>query len=175
MPGFSIAGDGIDGRNKNNRAEFRRKHRWRFTVAGTSMNQTDFIYLQKAARPSFKLEAPEVHHDQEVAYFAGKQTWEEITLEFYDATTPVDITTKLWDWVNTIVSLNGGEMGVEPPSGYKKDVTLEMTDGKGESIDTWVLYGAWPMSTNWNDIDYSSTDIQTISVTLKFDRAMKTI
>ena len=86
MPGFNVQGGTTTGRDKNNRAEFRRKHRWRVTAhTGFTTQAQDWLYLQKAARPSFKYLEAEVHHDQEVAFFAGKQTWNEITLVFYDA------------------------------------------------------------------------------------------
>lgn len=177
MPGFQVQGSAVDGQNKNNRIETRRKHRWRFTAGFLRPNE--WIYLEKAARPSFQLENPEMHHDQEVAYFAGKQTFEEITLEFYDAIGGnVDVTRRLYEWIaggtsESVVNL-GDPASVNIPASYKTDIELEMTDGQGNPLDAWTLFGAWPKSTNWNDLDYTNTEIQRVTVVLKFDRAVKT-
>ena len=80
MPGFAI-NNTDESQSKDYKAEFHRQHRWRITNFSQSniLNPREFLYLAKAARPSFKVEAAEVHHDQEVAYFAGKQTWDNIT------------------------------------------------------------------------------------------------
>ncbi|MBW2149329.1 MAG: phage tail protein [Deltaproteobacteria bacterium] len=171
MPGFKIPGSGDD-KSKDHKAEFLRKHRWRIT--GTDiMTAGEWIYLKKAARPSFQLEEVVVHHDQEEAYFAGKQKWEEITLEFYDVTEPKNITDKLWKWVNEVVVIP--DVVVNVPKNYKKDnLKIQCTDGKGGVIHEWTLFGVWPKTTNWNDLDYESTDIQTVTVTMRFDRAHKT-
>jgi len=176
MPGFQVQGSGIDAQNKNNRIETRRKHRWRFIIGFLRPNE--WIYLEKAARPSFQFETPEMHHDQEVAYFAGKQTFEEITLEFYDAIGgTISMTDRLYDWIVGAETQSVGKLddpvGVNIPEQYKIDITLEMTDGQGNALDQWTLFGAWPKSTNWNDLDYSNTEIQRVTVVLRFDRAVK--
>lgn len=174
MPGFTIKGE-TGSQNKDNKIESKRKHRWRFTTG--FLNQDEWVYLEKAARPSFNLETPEMHHDQEVAYFAGKQTFEEITLEFYDVFgNGKDLSARLYEWIagggdRSVVDLSN--ISVMSPRTYKTQVTLEMTDGKGTAIETWTLYGAWPKSTNWNDLDYSNTEIQRITTVLRFDRAIK--
>lgn len=171
MPGFNIAPaeNGID-----HKAEFHRKHRWRFTILEDNVvSPREFLYLSKAARPSFKIEEALVHHDQEVAYFAGKQTWETIVLEFYDAIggAGVDetISQKMWTWVTNATGITNAL--VDPPENYKNTLQLEMTDGAGFAEETWKLHGTWVLETNWNDLDYSSSDIQLVSVTIRFDRA----
>lgn len=185
MPGFQVDGSAVNAENKNNRVETRRKHRWRFQTG--FLSQGEWVYLEKAARPSFSLETPEMHHDQEVASFAGKQSWEEITLEFYDTVgdNGPDMTDRLYQWIaggannagadgtGSVVNLEG-TVTVNLPSGYKTDVTLQMTDGQGEVLDEWTLFGAWPKSTNWNDLDYSNTEIQRVTTVLRYDRATKT-
>lgn len=173
MPGFRYQDSLAEDQNKNAKVESRRKHRWRFTTG--FLNPGEWIYLKSASRPSFSLETPEMHHDQEVAYFAGKQTFDEMSLEFYDVLEP-DLTNRLYDWIAGGVEqsvTNLSDATVSEPADYKVTVNLEMTDGQGETIDSWRLLGAWPKDTNWNDMDYSDTDLQTVSVTLRYDRAIK--
>ena len=171
MPGFNInqATDGID-----HKAEFRRKHRWRFTILEDStVSPREFLYLQKAARPNFKITPAEVHHDQEIAYFAGKQEWDTINLEFYDAVEGAgvseSISSLVYRWVEVATDIEGA--GVSDPGVYKQTLQLEMTDGFGLADETWILHGAWVMESNWNDLDYGSSDIQLVSVMIRFDRA----
>jgi hypothetical protein len=172
MPGFNIGG-GSSSRQKSNTAEPRRKHRWRVTALGDILAPGELVYLMKAARPQFKYEAPEMHHDQEVAYFAGKQTWEPITFTFYDIEQPIDVSQKLYFWVNTVTTsfLNpAAETAVDIPANYKKDASLELTDGQGRASETWDLFGCWPMDTNWNDLDYTNTEIQLVDVVVRYDK-----
>lgn len=172
MPGFAI--NQTDSANsKDHIAEFRRKHRWRFTILeDNTVSPREFLYLAKAARPSFKITPAEVHHDQEVAYFAGKQEWETLPLEFYDAVGGAgveDMSAKVYEWVNNSTNIQAAEVSL--PEDYKNTLQLEMTDGEGFADETWILYGAWVMESNWNDLDYSNSDIQLVSCTIRFDRA----
>jgi hypothetical protein len=119
-----------------------------------------------------------MHHDQERAYFAGRTEWDPIDLEFYDAEQDPDVSEWVWDWVcgNRGVS-DIAAVTVRLPSGgsegYKQEGELQMRDGQGTETETWKLKGAWPIESNWNDLDYSSSDIQLITVKLRFDRAIR--
>lgn len=170
MPGFNIGGSGglvpaI--------IETRRKHRWVFEALITDklFGQVERLILQKAQRPQFKLAEPEMHHNQEVAYFAGKQTWEPLTLTWYDAENP-DVSLALWTWINTVVNMT--TLNVAPPAEYKKSATLSMVDGSWQPTERWLLMNCWPRDSNWNDLDMTVSDIATIEVVMRFDRAYRT-
>lgn len=174
MPGFSIKGENAN-ISKKNKAEFRRKHRWRVAdLSNGPVTPTDFLQLKSASRPNFTLAEAEVHHDQEVAYFAGKQTWEPITLTFYDAVQGqglADIAGRLYEWVGTVADIPNANVGL--PSAYKKTLLLQMTDNLGQPDETWELLGAWPSKSNWGDLDYSDTEIALVEITIRFDRAVR--
>lgn len=178
MPGFNIQTQEND-KSINNKAEFRRKHRWRVTTS-EFLNSQQWLYLQKAQRPNFKYEEPVVHHDQEQAYFAGKQSWETITFTFYDVEDAGgnvgDISSVLYNW---IASGTGSAVGVhnnahmQLPNQYKKQLILEMTNAAGDASESWTLFGAWPSSVNWLELDYTNTEIQLIEVVVRYDRAAR--
>ena len=174
MPGFSIKGENAN-ISKKHKAEFRRKHRWRVAdLENGPVSPADFLQLKTASRPNFTLAEVEVHHDQEVAYFAGKQTWEPITLTFYDAVAgggASDIAGKMYEWVTTVADIPNANVGL--PSSYKKKLLLQSTGNTGTPDETWELLGAWPAKTNWGDLDYSNTEIQLVEITLRFDRAVR--
>lgn len=178
MPGFNIGG-GSAPNQKSNVAEPRRKHRWAVTQLSSGngaqvIAQGELVYLQKAARPNFKYDTPEMHHDQEEAWFAGKQHWEPITWTFYDVEDP-DLSERMRAWCQTITQ-NFNDIGapttVALPSDYKGRAVTTMYGGGGGVSEEWVMWGVWPEATNWGDLDYTSTDLQLIEVTVRLDRAV---
>lgn len=186
MPGFNITGSSADIAQKSNVAEPRRKHRWVFRSLGDSssgigLRPNDLIYLKTASRPSFSFDPVEMHHDQEHAYFAGKQSWEELTMSFYDMENDPDISSRLFDWLTNISDFRGSAGGgsdtvrVTLPSVYKKEATLELTDGQGEATEQWLMFGFWPVKIDWGELDYEANEILVIELTCRYDRAIKVI
>jgi hypothetical protein len=57
-------------------------------------------------------------------------------------------------------------------AGYKKDIELELLDPTGVVIEKWILQGTFLTNVNFNDLDYSSSDVADISATLRFDRSI---
>lgn len=168
MPGFNVNGAG--GTGPSNMIEIRRKHRWTFTVLG-NFSQQELLVLQKASRPSFEFEEPELHHNQEHAYFAGKQKWDPVTLVWYDIEQDPDISAAVYRWLGTVVDLN--TVNVAHPSTYKKQAQLQSEDGFGRTDETWIMYGCWPKSVNWQELDYGSTDLQSVEASMRYDRAIR--
>lgn len=176
MPGFNINGGGAeaDGNGPSNTIEVRRKHRWLFSVL--KRGPRDFsnqarLTLQSASRPSFKFEEPEMHHNQEVVRFAGKQDWDPVTLVWYDVQQNNDNSAEIYAWIESVVNMK--TIQVAHPISYKQIARLEMTDGFGFSTETWTMYGTWPQACNWQELDYTSTDLQTIEATMRYDRAIR--
>lgn len=175
MPGFNIGG-GSSPTQKSNVAEPRRKHRWRITSLGDVLKQGELVYLQKANRPKFKYEEATMHHDQEVAYFAGKQTWDPLSWTFYDIENEPDVSDSIANWVATVTTSFRDVAAlttVALPSQYKKEGTLEMTGGDGNPTEEWKLYGVWPVEIDWSDLDYGNTEVQVITVSCKVDKCVK--
>lgn len=181
MPGFVIDGGGdanrINRLNASATVESRRKHRWYFSIlaggAGVNGPEQSRVYLQSAQRPHSVTEEAVMHHDEEQAYFAGKYHWEPISLVFYDVTSAgggnADASSEIYRWLNNCVNIYNA--AVSFPSAYKKDSLLVMTLGNGTNSELWYMYHCWPIDINWNDLDYTNTEIQTIDVSMKYDRA----
>lgn len=172
MPGFKVNNQG---QGPNHNIETRRKHRWKFATLGKgtgSFASEVLLILKEASRPQFNFEEPVMHHNQEQAYFAGKQTWEAVKLVWYDGEQDPNISQEMWEWVNAVCNIP--EVSVAIPSNYKKPGVLQTLNGAGGDTESWSMYGCWPQSTNWNNLDYSDTEIQTIEVTMRYDRAVRT-
>lgn len=174
MPGFNIAGTGGEPRRNNapnSLSEVRRTHRWLFTVLA-DLEPEVMVVLKDAQRPSLKFATPEMHHNQEQVYYAGKHTWDPIALVWYDYEQNPDVSKRIYKWINDNV-LVIKDANVYAPSKYKKQARLEMVDGFGRPTDSWNLHNAWPAESNWNALTYTDSALQTINVTLKYDRAEK--
>ncbi len=176
MPGFNIAplGGGYSAAGPSNVLEPRRKHRWVFETIGRgtgSFSQSELLILQSASRPTFKFEPVEMHHNQEVARFAGKQDWEPCTLTWYDIEQSPDVSRGVYMWIETVVNMHS--IKVAHPSLYKRTASLLLLDGAGQSSEHWTLYGTWPETCNWQELDYTSNDILTLEVSMRFDRGVR--
>lgn len=176
MPGFNIApfGGGYSAQGPSNNLEIRRKHRWVFESLGRGtgvFSQAELLVLQSASRPSFKFEEAEMHHNQEVARFAGKQDWDPVTMTWYDVEQNPDVSRGIYHWIETVVNMHS--LVVAHPRFYKKSASLALTDGAGQTTEVWSMMGTWPAASNWQELDYTSTDLLTMEVTMRYDRAVR--
>lgn len=174
MPGFSIAGTGGEtrfGGRPNSLAEVRRTHRWTFETL-SSLDAPVFVVLQTASRPNLSFDEPEMHHNQEKVYFAGKHTWEPIELKWYDVEQDPDVSSAMWTWLNQCLIVT--DMNVNLPNVYKaREANLNMVDGMGTPTERWRIFNGWPQKLDWADLDYTNSELQLIEVTYRYDRAVR--
>ena len=174
MPGFNVGNSGGAQNTPSNTVETRRKHRWVFRYLGKGQSQwktQSLLLLKTTTRPQLKFEPAEMHHDQEVAYFAGKHSWEPCKLEWYDTEQDPDTSSELYEWLATVSNLATANVNV--PSSYKRNAELAMTNGEGADTQRWTMYGGWPQSADFSELDYSSAEIATVKAELRYDRATK--
>lgn len=176
MPGFTACGQGFTGfgGQPSNVLESRRNHRWVFTTIGRgqgTFTQKELLVLKTASRPKFTFKPAEMHHNQEVSKFAGKQEWEPIELSWYDIEQDPDVSKGLYHWLETVVHLNTAN--VSHPRFYKRQASLAMIDGMGVPTETWSICGSWPESVDWGKLDYQNNELSVITAKMTFDRAMR--
>lgn len=73
---------------------------------------------------------------------------------------------KLYTWKCQAGDHETGKIG--DPSEYWKEVKVEHLTGKGEIIGTWTLHNCWLSSLEGVNFDNKSSEIKTVSVTLKY-------
>lgn len=171
MPGFLINGQGGD--QTSNVVEPRRTHRWMFTVVGRGVgafSRQELLLLRSAARPKFKFDETKMDHNQEEVFFAGKQHWEPIEMTWYDIEQP-DISRGIYKWLGSTVNIP--DVKVAHPANYKRTASLQMLNGQGLPNETWNLYGAWGKDFDWKGLDYTQSEIQLVSVQMRYDRAVR--
>ena len=157
-----------------------RKNRWLFKIDSVSADGISALPPQKASRPSFSFKEMEAQHLTETIYFPQKPEWKPITITLYEPSHgsggqrhqkhPV------FEWLKKTYDPTPGGI-YSPPvvpggSGLKiNECTLEMYDGCGNTLETWVFEGVWPQAIDFGDLDMGSSEITTCDVTLRYDRA----
>ncbi len=109
-------------------------------------------------------------------YLAGKHTWGPININVRD------------DAVGSVARLVGQQLQkqmdmVEQASAvsgqdYKFQTNIEILDGgNGTStpvvLETWELYGCYLQTVAYGSLNYATSDVVTIALTLKFDNAIQ--
>lgn len=152
---------------------FKRKYRYLFRISGISGDLTDGINALpplKSARPSLSFKEMDAQHLNETIYYPSKPEWKPVNLVLYDIkgnTNPV------WDWIKKTYNPEfPGSWSPSVSSGFKIGrCSLEMYDGCGNTIEKWIFEGAWCQNIDFGDLDMSSSEVSTIDLTLRYDRA----
>lgn len=149
---------------------FKRKHRWLLKIPSVSADGINSLPPNKAARPNLSFKEIEAQHLTETVFFPGKPDWKPINLQLYEVRNggrrhPV------YEWLKMVYD---PREGTYRPScnGFKKpQARLEMYDGCGEIIETWVYEAVWPQSVEFGDLDMSLSELVVCDITLRYDRA----
>lgn len=129
------------------------------------------------ARPSVTMEPIEVPIYNSRIYLAGRPTWSTSAITLRD------------DAGGNISRLIGEQLQkqydfLEQASAssaidYKFQTVLEILDGANGAteptvLEAWRLEGCFLSEVNYNDMDYGSNEVVTISMTLRYDNALQT-
>jgi len=109
-------------------------------------------------------------------YLAGKHAWQTMSINIRD------------DASNSVSKLVGQQLQkqmdfVEQASAasgqdYKFQTNIEILDGGNGTnapivLETWELYGCFLQTANYNTLNYGTSDVVTIALTLRFDNAIQ--
>lgn len=158
------------------------KLKYRFRVVfenfGVSTPRTELTKQVKSfsrPEPSFDDIVLDVYNSK--INLAGKPSWSTASVTLRD------------DALGTVTKLVGEQLqrqfdffeqssaaaGID----YKFTMKLEMLDGGNGAdtpvvLETWELYGCYIQSANYGDLDYGTSDVVEITLTLKLDNALQT-
>lgn len=123
-------------------------------------------------RPTITTESSTLDVYNSKIKIAGKSTWGDISLVARD------------DVNNSVASVIAAQLGRQMDhagqssalagSNYKFGMLIETLDGGNDNvqvIDTWSINGAFLTSVAYGDMNYSSNDAVTITMTIMFDNA----
>jgi hypothetical protein len=165
------------------------------TVSDSSYG-TNVLPPSKGSRPSISFKEIEAQHVSETVYFPGRPDWKPISLTLYDFT--IRNQNRVFEWLKLYYRVNGtnvtiipsvfesniaAQTGIIPASGSGlrrnnqpdaikiPEAELILYDGCGNAIERWVFENVWPQSVEFGELDMQSSEVVTVDVTLRYDRA----
>jgi hypothetical protein len=109
-------------------------------------------------------------------YLAGKHSWQTLSVNIRD------------DASNSVARLVGQQLQkqmdfVEQASAasgqdYKFQTNIEILDGGNGTtapivLETWECYGCFLQTANYNTLNYATSDVVTIALTIRYDNAIQ--
>jgi len=125
--------------------------------------------IKTASRPSIQFESVKLDHINTYRKIQGKGEWQDIEITLYDPIVPSGAQ-QVMEWVRLSHESITGRRGYA--DFYKKDIDFYLLGPVGDKIEQWTLKGAFIVTANFNDLDFSSNDVVEISLTLAYDHAI---
>jgi len=125
--------------------------------------------IKTVTKPQLQFEAITLDHINIKRKLKGKGEWQDVTMTLYDPIVPSGAQAVM-DWVRlSHESLTGrdGYAGM-----YKKDIDCYTLGPLGDKTEQWKLKGAFILSAEFGDLDWSASDVVEISLTLAYDYAI---
>jgi hypothetical protein len=161
---------------------FKRKFRWTFAVINIAGHEGDAAwsipsgFLKTAARPNLDIEETEINYMNAKMWIPGKAAWQTTEVVYLDvANAQLEA---LWRWICQVYNIYDGIQGAaiqnanRTMGGRVSDYTgtgvLTLYDGCGSEIEVWRLASAWPKSIDFGELDYSSSDVCEVKMTLRY-------
>mgnify|MGYP000187133509 FL=1 len=157
------------------------KLQYRFRVSlenfGVSSPSTELTkQVMDVTRPNVSFDQMTVDIYNSRVYLAGKHTWEPITLNLReDVSNNVqkmvgEQLQKQFDFFEQSSAASGAD--------YKFVTRIEILDGGNGAnaasvLETFELYGCYLESTNYNTLNYATSEVVTIALTIRYDNAIQ--
>lgn len=179
MPGFNITGEERGpNRAPPNEVETLRTNRWFFQIDPVAGRPFQF-YAQSCSRPTPEIDEIAISHGQDTIYRPGRYVWNPIEFSIYEAysnggprrRSPSELAIGdlyRW-WGTTMIAKSDYRQGTL--SDFLATATVEMLDGIGDPVWKYRLFNCWPSKISPSELNYADSEIATVTVTLRYDRA----
>ena len=157
------------------------KLQYRFRVSlenfGVSSPTTELTkQVMDVTRPNITFEDMTVDIYNSKVYLAGKHTWDPITLNLRE------------DVSNNVQKLVGEQLqkqfdffeqsSAASGADYKFVTRIEILDGGNGAnavgvLETFQLYGCYLNSANYNSLNYATSDVATVTLSIRYDNAIQ--
>ena len=157
------------------------KLQYRFRVSlenfGVSSPSTELTkQVMDVTRPNVSFDQMTVDIYNSRVYLAGKHTWEPITLNLReDVSNNVqkmvgEQLQKQFDFFEQSSAASGAD--------YEFVTRIEILDGGNGAnaatvLETFELYGCYLESTNYNTLNYATSEVVTVALTIRYDNAIQ--
>lgn len=165
----------------NSDAAAKRKYRFLLDVRKTVGGVGSPIFLEqwlitKVSRPSFQISEATHSYLNHTFYFPGRLTWQDVSFTVVDAVNP-DSTAILMGMLASSgyqlpsQAVSPKSQGTISKASSVVNLYIRAIDADGDEIDKWSLHNAWISQANFGEFDYSSDDLMSFDVTVKYDYA----
>ena len=174
---MTVASDNAGGNQGLLMPKLQFRFRVNFLNFGTNTSTVELTkQVIDCARPQVQFTEITLPIYNSTMYLAGKHAWQPLSINIRD------------DASNSVSKLVGQQLQkqmdfVEQASAasgqdYKFQTNIEILDGgNGTStpvvLETWELYGCFLQTANYNALNYGTSDVVTIAMTLRFDNAIQ--
>jgi hypothetical protein len=152
---------------------FKRKFRWTFALDVCGGKKVPEWFVKSGARPNLEIEEQEINFLNAKTWIPGKGTWQTINIVYYDVIAAgEDAVSALLSWLASVYDFTNPEqlnMGATTQD-YSGTGTLTLYDGCGSPMEIWTLKDAWPTGVDFGELDMSSSEECTISLTLRYTK-----
>jgi hypothetical protein len=126
----------------------------------------------KSARPNLSFKEVSIEHVIETITIPGKPEWTTLDVTLYDLQCNKN---PMFTWLRRLYDVQNGVykyLIASNGQGFKiPQADLELVDSCGDTLETWRYEGLYPQKIDWGDLDMSSSDVVTVDVSFKYDRA----
>lgn len=173
---FGVPVDGNDGTTLMPKLQYR--FRVIFNGIGKAGNAKRELTqnVVSVSRPNMSHEEVIIDSYNSKTYLAGKHTWEPVTIVFRDDMKS-NVITALGEQLNKQVD-HSDQASAVAGEGYKFAVEIQTLDGNNgggdntpEQFDTWKLLGCFVQNVQYGELNYATSDMVQVTLTLRYDHA----
>lgn len=141
--------------------------------------------IKTAGRPNVEISTGATHQFLAHTFkFPGRVQWNDIDITLVDPIDP-DVAGSVLEIIENAGYVLPSDWTMEN-AGWKKslskkkfgsgpnalgDIAIQTLDSDGTKVEEWRLKNAWVKSINYDDLDYTSEDLMTITISLVYDYA----
>jgi hypothetical protein len=126
--------------------------------------------IKKVGFPKRKTERKPLNYINTERYYAGRTTWDEVSVELYNPVVP-NGAQAVMEWARLCYESVTGRAGYQ--DFYKKDLTINILGPVGDKVSEWTYKGAFITNADFNEGDWSDTgDPLNITLNLSIDYAI---
>ena len=156
------------------------KYRFRiiFENFGVSTPRTELTkQVMTFARPQVSFAEVNIPIYNSTVKLAGKHTWNDVTVSLRDDASG-NVSKLVGEQLQKqfdFMEMSSASSGID----YKFITRCEILDGGNGAneptvLETWELYGCYLQQTNYQTLDYGSSDPVSIDLTIRYDNALQT-
>jgi hypothetical protein len=156
------------------------KQRYRATFAGGAFSTTGIGVttmtqnMVTCTRPQQSFDSTELHSYNNIVYIPQKPKWEPIEITLRD-----DISNNVTSLVSAqrSMQMNSYSQSAAPAgSNFKFAIQIDILDGtmaSDNTIESFVLLGCYIMNTNYDGLDFASSEPVIITLSIRYDDALQ--